>query len=506
MTPAQDRRYTDKIIRLAEHRPTPQERPAGSDKSLSSGERIAFQQIAERLRKDTGQAANNSAASPAEAEAPVATLDEPADLPAEHSIEPDVIDTIDADDTDAETVAELEALDGVTPGEAEEPPAEAAQPERRGPRPGMSLLDFAQWSKDEPDEEIAETPAAPAEIDAADEEADPDAVLLETDAGTEDEEFAETDFEPVSPAVEQAIEAEEAASESPPPANVASGLSILEKLPVPVLVHSGDLLHYANHEFFGLTGYGSIEELAEAGGIGALFADPYEDDVNDEQHPRTDRAMRLRTRDGQDLPVEAFLQSVPWNGGKALILVLSRVKEGAHSPSGQSPLIAELEARVAEMRTIIDTATDGVVLISRDGNDPLDQPSGGGAVRLRQRRGGGKALRVAVCDREPDVGARLSQRSLRPWRRQRAERRARGDRPRGAGALHSAVHDDRQAARRQRLLRRGARHHAVEARRGGTDAGARRRPSAPPRTRPTSWRASATRSARRSTPSSAFRN
>jgi PAS domain S-box-containing protein len=364
VTPAQDRRYTDKIIRLAEHRPSPQERPAGSEKSLSSGERIAFQQIAERLRKDSGQAANDSGTSQAEAEPPDATLDQPADLPAEHSIEPDVIDTIDADDTDAETIAELEALDGVPSGETEEPPAEPVLPERKGPRPGMSLLDFAQWSKDEP--EPKDAPPTPAEIDAVEEQSDPDAVLLETDAGTEDEEFAETDFEPVSPAVEQAIEAEEAASESSPPANADSGLSILEKLPVPVLVHSGDVLHYANHEFSVLTGYGSIEELAEAGGIGALFADPYEDDASDELHPRTDRAMRLKTRTGEDLPVEAFLQSVPWNGGKALILVLSRVKEG--STSGQSPLIAELEARVAEMRTIIDTATDGVVLISREGN------------------------------------------------------------------------------------------------------------------------------------------
>jgi PAS domain S-box-containing protein len=366
VTPAQDRRYTDKIIRLAEHRPTPQERPAGSEKSLSSGERIAFQQIAERLRKDSGQAANDSGTSPAEAEAPVATIDEPV----EHATEPDVID---ADDTDAETVAELEALDGVTPGETEEQSVEPVQPERKRPRPGMSLLDFAQWSKDEPGAEPAASPA-PVEIEAVEQEADPDAVLLETDAGAGDQEFAETDFEPVSPSVEQAIEAQEAAgededaSESPPPANTTSGLSILEKLPVPVLVHSGDRLHYANHEFSVLTGYGSIEELAEAGGIGALFADPYEDAGNDELHPRTDRAMRLKTRDGQDLPVEAFLQSIPWNGGKALILVLSRVKEGSQSPSGQSPLIAELEARVAEMRTIIDTATDGVVLISREGN------------------------------------------------------------------------------------------------------------------------------------------
>ena len=119
-------------------------------------------------------------------------------------------------------------------------------------------------------------------------------------------------------------------------------------------------------EFFALTGYRSVEELAQAGGIGALFADPYEDDAGESREQKTDRHMRLKTRDGKELPVEAFLQSVPWNGGKALLLVLSRA--GRRGSAGQSPLIAELEARVAEMRTIIDTATDGVVLMSRDGN------------------------------------------------------------------------------------------------------------------------------------------
>ena len=45
--PAQDRRFTDKVIRLAEHR------RRDNDKGLSTGERIAFQQIGERLKKDS---------------------------------------------------------------------------------------------------------------------------------------------------------------------------------------------------------------------------------------------------------------------------------------------------------------------------------------------------------------------------------------------------------------------------------------------------------------------
>ena len=49
IVPMPERRFTDKVIRLAEHR-----QPPANDKGLSTGERIAFQQIGERLKKDSG--------------------------------------------------------------------------------------------------------------------------------------------------------------------------------------------------------------------------------------------------------------------------------------------------------------------------------------------------------------------------------------------------------------------------------------------------------------------
>ncbi|TIX21791.1 histidine kinase dimerization/phospho-acceptor domain-containing protein, partial [Mesorhizobium sp.] len=149
----------------------------------------------------------------------------------------------------------------------------------------------------------------------------------------------------------------------------APDTSLLSKLPVPLLIHSGDQLHYANEEFLNLTGYEALDDLADAGGLGALFADPYADDgVSD----GTDRALRLKTRDGQEFPIEAILRSVPWRDGKALMLVVRRSGEDdapVHAVGDEptQPDISELKARIAEMRTIIDTATDGVVLIGRDG-------------------------------------------------------------------------------------------------------------------------------------------
>ena len=51
IVPKQERRFSDKVIRLAEHRP-----PNG-EKGLSPGERVAFREIGDRLKKESGAAA-----------------------------------------------------------------------------------------------------------------------------------------------------------------------------------------------------------------------------------------------------------------------------------------------------------------------------------------------------------------------------------------------------------------------------------------------------------------
>jgi len=138
---------------------------------------------------------------------------------------------------------------------------------------------------------------------------------------------------------------------------------LLSGLPLPLLIHSGDTLHYANREFLQLTGYVSLEALARAGGLGAIFAEPCGE--------ADGRKPALRTSGGEEFPVDAFLQSVDWNGGKALLLAVKRI-EAAQPASVGAPVMApppaeDTDARIAELRTIIDTATDGVVLIANDG-------------------------------------------------------------------------------------------------------------------------------------------
>ncbi len=321
IAPQPERRFADKVIRLAEHRPPAQE-PAGRDRGLSSSERNAFREIAERLRRDsaTGQADERKPEVPAAAEQP-----ETAPAPARSPVSPSrqdsrsLLDYAQEDDDDSMADADFRdaRLDGHVTGTPPDEDAGIGEDDRRGTAEGG-------------------LPAPPPEAAPAE----------DRDAGT-----------------------------------VAPDTTILSHLPVPLLIHSGDELHYCNDEFLALTGYESLNDLASCGGLEALFIDHPQEQAEGEDSGEDDgrHALFLRGRDGGEFPVEAVLRSVPWRERRALMLVLRRLDEGTAAPAADAEAIAraanvahqadiaELKMRISEMRTIIDTATDGVVLIGRDG-------------------------------------------------------------------------------------------------------------------------------------------
>ncbi|WP_095198188.1 PAS domain S-box protein [Mesorhizobium carmichaelinearum] len=454
IVPKPERRFADKVIRLAEHR-----QPA-NDKGLSTLERSAFREIGERLKKDSAppEAEKPGAEGPSEpqtkapaaptaetaAQVPVAKTEAPIEPIGEVASTPDAVpdqepaevgeiqatepdnDAVPAEpsEIDAEDEADLARLDGARPDDV--------VPEKDTDTPSGvtgSLLSYAD-SNDEPiadnDEPTAVEPVAakpesaeptaiddePTVADAGHAATDDDDSMTSADfrdaednedwsdgaedAGVDDQTpehvapSTVSDRQAIPPAAE-AVSANEAAEIQRPRLQVpplktegfvpsafsvgdeskAPDTLLLGKLPVPLLIHSGDQLHYANDEFLNLTGYAALEDLEDAGGLGALFADPYADDGATDG---SDRALRLRTHGGQEFPIDAILRSVPWREGKALMLVVRRSGEddapAALHAAGEEPTqpdISELKARIAEMRTIIDTATDGVVLIGSDG-------------------------------------------------------------------------------------------------------------------------------------------
>ena len=153
--------------------------------------------------------------------------------------------------------------------------------------------------------------------------------------------------------------------------------AVVDALPVALLVHVGDRLIHANPEFSRLTGYGSIEDLEASGGLDILLAGPDEDGEDG------DGTMALRHADGETTSaVRARLQSIRWEDGTALMLALTPVQEKPMLTLVETPAapveteertvdqaaLSALRIEVSELRSVLETATDGVVVVGQDGD------------------------------------------------------------------------------------------------------------------------------------------
>jgi PAS domain S-box-containing protein len=253
------------------------------------------------------------------------------------------------------------------PTEAELPVVEQTEP---------SAIEPAQLEH----EAVHEEPVAPVSEEISEEEA----IAFAEDAN---QAFADGPIEPT----EETETAVEAPADPHPelsdrellsqmiPVRERIGLSaeIVDQMPVALLVHSGDTLIYGNPEFLRLTGYASIDELAEVGGLDALLQ------RQDLEGKTTEAGGMVVVRaDDVLVPVTARLQSVRWDNSTVLMLALMPVVAESQSSTedGEAaaviPLrapraadqLAKLQVEVTELRAILETATDGVVIIGADGD------------------------------------------------------------------------------------------------------------------------------------------
>lgn len=158
---------------------------------------------------------------------------------------------------------------------------------------------------------------------------------------------------------------------------------IVDLMPVALLIHVGDRLIHANPEFLALTGYASVEDLDTAGGLDVLIQRQDLEGASEEPG----RVVIVRA-DDQLVPVTARLQSIRFERATALMLAL--IPAGATTrASAEKPValhavaaqpvaepqsqagaeqLARLQVEVDELRAILETATDGVVILGADGD------------------------------------------------------------------------------------------------------------------------------------------
>jgi PAS domain S-box-containing protein len=145
--------------------------------------------------------------------------------------------------------------------------------------------------------------------------------------------------------------------------------TILDKLPVGILIYHLDALLYANRAFLEWTGYRDLEALREAGGLDSLFIETKEQPSSDVGN--SGRPLTIAAVNGAQRPAAGRLFSVPWSGETALMLTLTPPAAEAPAPQAPPPAsddrIASLEAENRELSAILDTATDGVLMLDRIG-------------------------------------------------------------------------------------------------------------------------------------------
>jgi PAS domain S-box-containing protein len=159
--------------------------------------------------------------------------------------------------------------------------------------------------------------------------------------------------------------------------------TLLDLLPVGVLIYRLDRLLYANPAFLERMGYPSLQVLEETGGLDALFVEPgvsTASSTSDTGTPVTISATQASPEHAPASPTDARLYTITWDDDSALALICSPARaEGADIAAAIAEAIPAPEplseppspvghANAEELGAILDTTAEGIVMFDAGGN------------------------------------------------------------------------------------------------------------------------------------------
>ena len=154
--------------------------------------------------------------------------------------------------------------------------------------------------------------------------------------------------------------------------------TLLDLLPVGVLIYRLDRLLYANPAFLERMGYQSLHALEDAGGLDALYVEPgvsTASSTSDTGTPVTISGTQASSEHAAPSATDARLYTISWDDNSALALICS----GARAQSADvAASIAEAvpasepsavgHANAEELGAILDTTAEGIVMFDAEGN------------------------------------------------------------------------------------------------------------------------------------------
>ena len=141
--------------------------------------------------------------------------------------------------------------------------------------------------------------------------------------------------------------------------------SVLNRLPIGLLVSRDAHALYVNRTLLDLLGYADADQFFREDGMARMFRDRLRDTLSDETG-----ALQIFARDGEPLALEARIQKVEWDHAPASLMTFRRTDR-----AGVADRIRELEGELRlaesgmrELHAILDTATDGVAVLDGEGH------------------------------------------------------------------------------------------------------------------------------------------
>ena len=140
--------------------------------------------------------------------------------------------------------------------------------------------------------------------------------------------------------------------------------TIIDRVPIGILVTRQSVPLFANRTMLDLTGYRDVDALHDSGGLERLFR------AQEAQSPDEPSAATIECADGDKIAVDARIQAIDWEGLPATLVSLRRAVDPAHAARVRAleSTVHDRDEEARELHAILDTATDGVLLLDREGN------------------------------------------------------------------------------------------------------------------------------------------
>ena len=170
--------------------------------------------------------------------------------------------------------------------------------------------------------------------------------------------FAAVSDSNTTPDTQTVAAADETASVLPEPAIEA----LLDRLPIGVLLSRGAVPILMNQTLLDWLDYDSVDAFYEAGGIETMFGGRHPG----RRSPLDEDAMLVRRRDGDTIGLSVELQTIAWGDLPASLMLFERARaqepETDHAPVAETAPVSH-----SEMAAILETATDGVMVLDGEG-------------------------------------------------------------------------------------------------------------------------------------------